>query len=190
MKSEDICFGRKAMTDIDRVLKSRDITLLTKVHIVKAMVFPVVTYVYESWTTRKAEPWRTDAFELWCWKRLLRVSWTARRSNQSILREINWIFIGRADADAETPVFWSSDVNSWLIAKVPDAGKDWGQKEKRASEDEMTGWNHHSNGHKFGQTLGQRGLVCCGPWGCKESDMTGWVNNNIASEIRPLRLKF
>ena len=151
-------------------------------------------YLCESWTTKKAEPWRTDAFKLWCWKRLLRVSWTARRSNQSILREINWIFIGRTDADAETPVFWSSDMNSWLITKVPDAGKDWGQKEKRASEDEMTGWHHHSNGHEFGQTLGdgegQRGLVCCGPGGCKESDMTGWVNNNTASEIRPLRLQF
>ena len=76
--------GRKAMTNLDRVLKSRDTTLLTKVNIVKAMVFPVVTYSCESWTVKKAERRRTDAFKLWCWRRLLRVSWTARRSNQAI----------------------------------------------------------------------------------------------------------
>ena len=89
MKSEDDCSGRKAMTNLDSVLKSRDITLTTKVPIVKAMVFPVVTYSCESWTVKDAEHQRIDAFELWCWRRLLKVSWTARRSNQSILREIN-----------------------------------------------------------------------------------------------------
>ena len=87
-----------------------------------------------------------------------------------------WIFLGRTDAEAETPVFWSSDVNRWLIGKIPDAGKDWGQKEKRASVDEMAGWHHRCNGHELGQTLGdgvgQGGLVCCSPWGWKESDMT------------------
>ena len=81
--------GRKAMTNLDSILKSRDITLPTKVHLVKAMVFPVVMYGCESWTIKKAEHQRTDAFELWCWRRLLRVSWTARRSNQSILKEIS-----------------------------------------------------------------------------------------------------
>ena len=81
--------GRKAMTNLDSILKSRDITLLTKVHLVKAMVFPVVMYGCESWTIKKAECRRIDAFELWCWKRLLRVPWTARRSNQSILKEIS-----------------------------------------------------------------------------------------------------
>ena len=81
--------GRKAMTNLDCILKSRDIPLLTNVHIVKAMVFPVSMYGLESWTIKKAECWRTDAFELWCWRRLLRVSWTARRFNQSILKEIN-----------------------------------------------------------------------------------------------------
>ena len=84
-----LLFERKAMTNIDRVLKSRDITLLTKVCIVKTMVFPVVMYRYESWTIKRAECRRIDAFELWCWRRLLRVPWTARRSNQSILKEIN-----------------------------------------------------------------------------------------------------
>ena len=84
-----LLLGRKAVTKLDSILKSRDITLLTKVHLVKAIVFPVVMYEFESWTIKKAECQRTDAFELWCWRRLLRVPWTARRSNQSILREIN-----------------------------------------------------------------------------------------------------
>ena len=84
-----LLLGRKAMTNVDSILKSRDITLLTKVHLDKAMIFPVVTYGFESWTIKKAERRRTDAFELWCWTRLLRVPWTARRSNQSILKEIS-----------------------------------------------------------------------------------------------------
>ena len=84
-----LLLGRKAMTNLDSILKSRDITLLTELHIVKAVVFPVVMYACESWTTKKTEPRRTDAFELWCWRRLLRVPWTARRSNQSILKEIS-----------------------------------------------------------------------------------------------------
>ena len=82
-----LLLGRKVMTNLDSILKSRDITLLTEVHLVKAMVFPVVMYGYESWTIKKAEPQRTDAFELWCWRRLLRVPWTTRKSNQSILKE-------------------------------------------------------------------------------------------------------
>ena len=111
------------MTNLDSVLNSRDITLLTKVHIVKAMVFPVVMYGCQSWTIKKAERQRIDAFELWCWRRLLRVSWTARRSNQSILKEIR-IFIGRTDAEAETPILWLPDAKNGLIGKDPDYGKD------------------------------------------------------------------
>ena len=84
-----LLLGRKVMTNLDSLLKSRDITLLTKVHLVKAVVFPVVMYGCESWSIKKAEHWRIDAFELWCWRRLLRVPWTARRSNQSILKEIS-----------------------------------------------------------------------------------------------------
>ena len=95
----------------------------------------------------------------------------------------SWIFIGRTDAEAEAPVFWSSYVNSWLIGKVPDAGKDWGKKEKRASEDEMAGWHHQCNEHELGQTLGdddgQGDLECWSPRGHKKSDMTGWLKNNI-----------
>ena len=105
--------GRKVMTNLDRILKRRDITLLTKVRLVKAMVFPVVMYGSEIWTIKKAEPRRIDAFELWCWRRLLRVPWSARRSNQSILKEISpGIFFGRSDAKAETPVLWPPHVKS------------------------------------------------------------------------------
>ena len=101
------------MTNLDSILKSRDITLSTKVLLVKAMVFPVM-YGCESWTIKKAEHRRTDAFELWYWRRLLRVPWTARRSNQSILKEINqsWMFIGRTDVEAETPILWPLDAKS------------------------------------------------------------------------------
>ena len=100
------------MTNLDSILKSRDITLSTKVCLVKAMVFPGVMYGCESWTIKKAESRRIDAFELWCWRRLLRVPWTAKRSNQSILKEISPIFIGRTDVEAETPIFWSPDMKS------------------------------------------------------------------------------
>ena len=103
--------GRKAMTNLDSVLKSRDITLPINIHIIKAMVFPVVTYGCESWTAKKAECQRIDAFKLWCWRRLLKVPWTARIPNQSILREINPEYSLRTDAEAEAPAFWSSDVN-------------------------------------------------------------------------------
>ena len=108
----------KLITNVDSIFKSRDITLPTKVHLVKAMVFPVVTYGCESWTVKKAEHQRIDAFELWCWRRLLRVPWTARRSNQSILKE-PWYFFGKNDAKAETPILWPPHAESWLI------GKDW-----------------------------------------------------------------
>ena len=103
VKLKDFLLGRKAMTNLDSILKSRDITLPTKVHLVKAMVFPVVMHGCESWTIKKAECRRTDAFELWCWRRLLRVPWTARRSNQSILKEISPEYsFGRTDVEAET----------------------------------------------------------------------------------------
>ena len=100
-----LLLGRTVMTNLDSVLKSRDITLPTKVHLVKAMVFPVVMYGCESWTIKKAECQRIDAFELWYWRRLLRVPWTARKSNQPILKEISpEYFIGRTVAEAETPI--------------------------------------------------------------------------------------
>ena len=125
------------MTNLDSVLKSRDITLLTKVHIVKPMVFPEVTYGCERWTIKKVERRRMDAFELWCWRRLLRVPWTARRLNQSILREINPEYsLEGLMLKLKLQYFGISDANSWLIWKVPDAGKDWEQK--RVPEDGCT----------------------------------------------------
>ena len=100
------------MTNLDRVLKSRDIALPTKVHIVKPVVFPVATYDCERKTIMKVEPQRIDAFELQCWRRLPRIPWMARRPDQKILREINPELVGRTDAEAETPVFWSTDTKS------------------------------------------------------------------------------
>ena len=112
-----LLFGRKVMTNLDSIFKSRDVTLPTKVGLVKAMVFPVVMYGCESWTVKKAECQGIDAFELWCCKRLLRVPWTTRRSNQSILKMFigthqSWVFFGRTDAEAETPILWPPDVKS------------------------------------------------------------------------------
>ena len=134
--------GKKVMTNLDSILKSRDITLSKKVCLVRAMVFPVVMYGCENWTVKKAEHWRIDAFELWCWRRLLRVPWTAKRSNQ--------LFIGRTDVEAQTPIHWPPNVKSWLHWKDPDAGKYWGQEEKGMTEDDMVGWHHRLNGHEFG----------------------------------------
>ena len=112
------------MISLNSILKIRDITLPAKVPLVKAKIFPVVINGCESWTIKKAEHRRIDAFELWCW-RLLRVPWTARRSNQSTLKEIFiGIFIGRTDVEAETPILWPPDAKSGLIRKDPDAGKD------------------------------------------------------------------
>ena len=153
----------------------------TKVCLVKAMVFPIVMYGCESWTIKKAEPQRIDAFELWCWRRLLRVPWTARRFNQSILKEISpGCSLEGLMLKLKLQYFGPHDVESWLIWKDPDAGKDWGQKEKGMTEDEMVGWHHRLHGHGFGRTPGvgyiQGGLVCCGSWGRNESDTTEWLN--------------
>ena len=136
------------------------------------MVFPVVVYGCESWIVKKAEHQRIDAFELWCWRRLLRVPWTARRSNQFILKEISpgWFF-RRNDAEAETPVVWPPHSKSWLIGKDSDAGRDWGQEKKGTTEHEMAGWHHWLNGRESEWTLGvgdgQGGLACCDSWGCR-----------------------
>ena len=125
------------MTNLDSIFKSRDITLPTKVHLVKAMVFPVVMYGCEGWTVKKAECQRIDAFELWCWRRLLRIPWTARRSNQSILKEIN-PGISLEGMMLKLKLQYS-DAKSSLIGKDFDAGRDWGQEEKGTTEDEMAG---------------------------------------------------
>ena len=100
------------------------------------------------WTIKKTECWRIDAFELWCWRRLLRVPWTARRSNLSIKGNQSWIFIGRTDAEAETLVLRPPDAKNWLIGKDPDAREDWRMEEKGTTEDEMVGWHHRLNGNQ------------------------------------------
>ena len=141
-----LLLGRKSMSNLDSILQSRDITLPTKVRLVKAMVFPVIMYGRESWTIKKAKGQRIDAFELWCWRRLLRVPWTARRSNQSILKEIHPGCSIKTDAEGETPILWPPDAKNWLIWKDPDAGKDWRWKKKGMTEDDLVGWYHWHDG--------------------------------------------
>ena len=143
-----LLLGRKVMTNLDRILKSKDITLSAKVCLVKAMVFPVVRYRCESWTVKKAEQRGIDAFELWCWKRLLRVPWTARRSNQSILKEISLEYLLeelmlKLELQHFGHLMWRSD----SLENNPDAGKDGRREEKGATEYEMVGWHHWLKGH-------------------------------------------
>ena len=170
---------RKVMTNQDSMLKSRDITLPTKVRLVKAMVFPVVIWM---WELDYKESWAQN----WCF-------WTVvlEKTLESPLdcKEIQpvhpngdqfWVFIGRSDVEAETPILWPPDEKIWLIGKDPDAGKDWGQEEKGMTEDEMVGWHHRLNGQGFGWTPrvgdGQGGLACCCSCGHKESDTTEQLN--------------
>ena len=128
---------RKAMTNLDSKLKSRDTTLLTKVHLIKAMVFPVVMYGCESWTIKKVEYRRIDAFAPWCWKKTLESPLDCKEIQPVHPKgDQFWIYIGRTDAEAETPILWPPDVKNWLTGKDPDAGKDWRQ-EKGMTEDEM-----------------------------------------------------
>ena len=137
------------MTNLDSIFKSRDITLPTKVRLVKVMVFPVVMYRCESWTVKKAERRRIDAFELWCWRRLLRVPWTARRSNQSILKEISpGCSLERMMLKLKLQYFGHLMPRVDSLEKT-DAGRDWRQEEKGMTEDEMAGWHHQLNGCEF-----------------------------------------
>ena len=125
-----LLLGRKVMTNLDSIFKSRDIILPTKVRLVKAIVFPVVMYGCESWTIKKAEHWRIDAFERWCWRRLLSPLDCKEIQPVHPKGDQSWVFTGRTDVEAETPILWSPDAKSWLIGKDPDAGKDWGQEER------------------------------------------------------------
>ena len=137
--------GRKAMSNLDSILKNRENTLPTKAHIVKAMVFLVIMCGCESWSIKKAECQRINAFKMWCWRRLLRVPCTARRSNQWILKEINHEYsLEGLMLIAEAPILWPPDAKSGFIGQYPDPGKDWRQEEKRAREDKMVGWHHYS----------------------------------------------
>ena len=148
-----LLLGGKFMTNPDSILKSRDITLPTNVHLVKAMVFPVVIHGCESWTIKKAERWRW-CFELWCLRRLLRVPWIARRCNQSIPKDIilgvhwkDWCWSWNSNTSAT----WCEELTHW---KDPDPGKDWRQEKKGTTEDKMVDWHHQLNGHGFEYTPG------------------------------------
>ena len=135
----------------------------------------------QMWELDHKEGW---ALKGWCFQIVEKILETPLDSKEikpvSLKADQPWMFTWRTNA--ETSIFWSSDVNSWLIGKVLDAGKDRGQKERRASEDEMAGWHHWCSGHELGKTLGddegQRGLMCCSPWCCKELDTIGQLNNN------------
>ena len=173
------------MTNLDSILKNGHYSAKKGLSST-SMVFPGVVYGCESWIIKKAESWRTDAFELWCWRRLespldcKEIQPVHPKGNQS------WIFIGRTDAEAENPILWPPDVKNWLIGKYPDSGKDWRQEEKGMIEDEMVGWPHWLNGHEFEKSLGvgdgQGSLACCGTWDSKKSDTTEqlhWTMNTF-----------
>ena len=149
--------------------------------LVKAMVFPVVMNGCESWTMKKAEHWRIDAFELWCWRRLLRVPWTARRSNQSILKVINPEYsLKGLMLKLKLQYFGHLMRRTDSVEKTLIVGKGWRQEEKGMTEDEMVGWQHQHDGHEFEQAPGvgdgQGRLAYCSPWGHKESHTTEWLN--------------
>ena len=173
--------GRKVMTNLDSIFKSRDITLPTNVHLVKAMVYPVVMYGCEMLDCE--ETW---VLKNWCfWSMVLEKTLESPLDCKEIQpvhskEDQSWVFFGRNDAKAETPVVWPPHVKSWLTGKYSDAGRDWGQEEKGMTEDEMAGWHHWLDGHEFewtpGDGDGQGGLACCDSWGCKQSDKTKRLN--------------
>ena len=158
---------------------SRDITLLTKVRLVKAVVFLVLMYGCESWTVKKAEQQRIDAFELWCWRRLLRVPWTVRRSNQSVLKEIRLEYSLEGlmlNLQSFRHLMQRANLleKTLMLGKIEGGGEE--QQEKGTTQGEMVGWHLQLNGHEFEQAPGvgdgQGSLVCCSPWGRKELDTT------------------
>ena len=171
-----LLLGRKVMTNLNSIFKSRDITLPTEVHLVKATVFPVIMYGCESWTIKKAECWRIHAFELLVLEKTRESPLDCKEiqpvhsyGNQS------WIFIGKTDVEAETPIFWPPDATNWLIGKDPDTGKGW-RWEKVTTVDEIVGWHHWLDGHEvnylqmllfvirnklFGNTLNWEIILVC-----------------------------
>ena len=169
------------MIKLDSILKSRDITLSTNVRLVKAMVFPVVMCGCESWTIKKPEHQRTDAFEMWCWRRLLRVPWTARRSNQSIPKEISLgCSLKGLIMKLKLQYFGHMMQRADSFEKTLMLGMIEGRRRRGRQRMGWLGWHHRLRGHGFGWIAGvgdgQGSLVCCGSWGCKESDTTEWLD--------------
>ena len=188
-----LLLGRKVMTNLDSILKSRDITLPTKVHIIKAI---------DGFSSSHLWMWELDYKESWVPKNWCFWSVVLEKTLESPLdcKKIQpvrpkgdqpWVFTGRTDVEAETPILWPPDVKNWLIWKDPDAGKDWGQEEKGMTEDEIVGWHHRLDGHESEQAPrvgdGQRSLARCSPWGHKQADMTeqlNWgENTHLSSKI-------
>ena len=177
-----LLLGRKVMTNLYSIFKSRDITLPTKVHLVKAMVFPVVMYGFESWTMKKAECQRVDAFELWCWRRLLKVPWTAGRSNQPIFKVISSKYLLEGlmlKLQYFGHQMWRADSleKTLMLGKLKAGGEG-------DDRNEMVGWHHWLNGHEFAQAPGvgdgQWGLVCC-------SWLSSWTEQNWTEQV-PVQL--
>ena len=178
----NLLLGRKAMTNLDSVLKSRDITLSINVCLVKVMVFSVVMYGYERWTIKKAECQRIDALEVWCWKRLWRVPWTAGRSNQSILKEIKPEHTLKG-LMLKLKLQYSGHLmqRADLLEKTLMLGKIEGRRRKGWQRTRwLDGISNSMDKYEQapGDGEGQRSLACCSPWGHKESDMTEWLNSN------------
>ena len=169
------------MTNLDSILKSRDIILSTKINLVKAMVFPVVMYGCESWTIKKVEHWRIDVFELWCWRRLLRVPWAARRSNQSILKEISPEYsLEGLMLKLKLQYFGHLIQRTDSLEKTLMLGKTEGRRRRGWQRMRwLDGITDSMDMFEFEQAPGvvdrQGGLACCSPWGHKESDTTEWL---------------
>ena len=174
--------GRKVMTNLDGIFKSRDITLSTKVCLVKAMVFPVVMYGCESWTVKKAECWRIDAFELWCWSRLLSVPWTSRRSSQSIWKEISPEYslkglMLKLKLQCFGHLIWRTDSLEKTLVLGKIEGR-WRRGRQRIRWLDGITDLMDMNLSKLGSRDGQRNLACCSPWDCfKELDTTEQLNS-------------
>ena len=179
-----LLLGRKAMTNLDSILKSRDITLPTKVRLIKTMVFPVV--MVWMWELDYKESWE---LKNWCfWTVVLEKTLESPldyKKSQPVHPKGNqsWIFIGRTDAEAETPILWPPDAKNRLIGKDPDAGNDWRWEEKGTTQDEMVGWHHWLDAHEFEQAAGvgdgQGSLACCNPRGRRvANDLSDWTELN------------
>ena len=178
---------RKAITNSDSILKSRDLSLPTKVHRVKTMVFPVVMYGCESWTIKESWTPKNWCFRTVVLKKTLESPLDCKMQPVHPKENQPWIVIGRTDAEAEAPALWPPNGKSWLTGKDPDAGKDWRWEEKGMTEDEMVGWHHQLDGNGFGwiprDSEGQGSLACCSLSGNKEWDTTEPLNNTKGNEL-------